>query len=139
MKKRNGTAFPLLYRKWTPVTAEDRLPRQDDQREEFPACHLDSTRFGTHEVLGQAILEPDGSAFLAEDLFSFTLRDHFDATALEVDLAVCGLVDAAHQRAFALLKDAYADLEAGARLVMGREAITPDDFPALEPQKARAA
>ncbi|MDO8276500.1 MAG: hypothetical protein Q7T63_00075, partial [Burkholderiaceae bacterium] len=77
--------------------------------------------------------------FLGEDRVSFTPRDHSEATAREVDLAVRGLLDAAYQRAIALLTAAHADLEAGARLLMDRETITPADFPPLEPQKARAA
>ncbi|MDO8985972.1 ATP-dependent zinc metalloprotease FtsH [Cypionkella sp.] len=97
------------------------------------------TRFGMHEVLGQTVLEPDRGGFLGEDRVSFTPRDHSEATAREVDLAVRGLLDAAYQRAIALLTAAHADLEAGARLLMDRETITPADFPPLEPQKARAA
>lgn len=97
------------------------------------------TRFGMHEVLGQAVLEPDRGGFLGEDRMGFTPRDHSEATAREVDLAVRGLLDAAYQRALALLKAAHGDLQAGAQLLLERETITPADFPPLTPQAARAA
>ncbi|MDX5350726.1 MAG: ATP-dependent zinc metalloprotease FtsH [Paracoccaceae bacterium] len=97
------------------------------------------TRFGMHEVLGQAVLEQDRGGFLGEDRVSFTPRDHSEATAREVDLAIRGLLDEAYGRAQALLADVRTDLEAGARLLMERETITPADFPPLKPKMAQAA
>lgn len=97
------------------------------------------TRFGMHEGLGQAVLEQDRGGYLGEDRLSFTPRDHSEETAREVDLAVRGLLDGAYKRAIALLNAAHADLEAGARLLLERETITPTDFPPLKPQEARAA
>jgi cell division protease FtsH len=97
------------------------------------------TRFGMHADLGQAVLEQDRGGFLGEDRLSFTPRDHSEATAREVDLAVRGLLDDAYQRAIALLKGVHADLEAGARLLLERETITPADFPPLKPAEVRAA
>jgi len=97
------------------------------------------TRFGMHETLGQAVLEQDRGGFLGEDRMSFTPRDHSEATAREVDLAVRDLLDVAYQRAIELLKTAHTDLEAGALLLLERETITPADFPPLAPQEARAA
>jgi cell division protease FtsH len=97
------------------------------------------TRFGMHEALGQVVLEQDRGGFLGEDRVTFTPRDHSEATAREVDLAVRGLLSAAYDRALALSQDARSDLEAGARLLIERETITPADFPPLKPQEARAA
>lgn len=91
------------------------------------------TRFGMHPDLGQAVLEPERGGFLGEDRLAFTPRDHSEATAREVDLAVRGLLDTAYRRALMLLTDRRADLEAGAQLLMARETITPEDFPALRP------
>ena len=91
------------------------------------------TRFGMHPDLGQAVLEPERGGFLGEDRMAFTPRDHSEATAREVDLAVRGLLDTAYRRALMLLTDRRADLEAGAQLLMARETITPEDFPALRP------
>ena len=97
------------------------------------------TRFGMHEKLGQAVLEQDRSGFLGEDRMSFSPRDHSEATAREVDLAVRSLLDDAYARALALLLDRHADLEAGAQLLLERETITPEDFAPLRPATAEAA
>ncbi|HSF64766.1 MAG TPA: ATP-dependent zinc metalloprotease FtsH [Paracoccaceae bacterium] len=94
------------------------------------------TRFGMHPVLGQAVLEQDRGGFLGEDRMAFTPRDHSEATAREVDLAVREIMAAAYARALALLGDRRADLEAGARLLMDRETITPEDFAPLRPVAA---
>ncbi len=95
------------------------------------------TRFGMHEALGQAVLEQERGGFLGEDKASFSPRDHSEATAREVDLAVRGLLDAAYKRALGLLKERRADLEAGTKLLMERETITPEDFPPLRPETGR--
>ncbi len=97
------------------------------------------TRFGMHEKLGQAVLEQDRGGFLGEDRMSFSPRDHSEATAREVDLAVRSLLDDAYARALALLRDRHADLEAGAQLLLERETITPEDFAPLRPATAEAA
>jgi cell division protease FtsH len=91
------------------------------------------TRFGMHDVLGQAVLEQDRGGYLGEDRVSFNPRDHSEATAREVDLAVRELLDTAYQRAIRLLNEHHTNLEAGAKLLMERETITPDDFAPLRP------
>ncbi len=90
------------------------------------------TRFGMHPALGQAVLEPERGGFLGEDRFAFTPRDHSEETAREVDLAVRDLIDRAYIRAKALLAARRADLDAGTGLLLERETITPEDFPALK-------
>jgi cell division protease FtsH len=97
------------------------------------------TRFGMHETLGQAVLEQDRGGYLGEDHVTFAPRDHSEATAREVDLAVRGLLNTALERAMALLKTCHTDLAAGAKLLMERETITPAEFPPLRPQEAAAA
>ncbi|THD82488.1 ATP-dependent metallopeptidase FtsH/Yme1/Tma family protein [Aliigemmobacter aestuarii] len=97
------------------------------------------TRFGMHETVGQAVLEQDRGGYLGEDRLAFTPRDHSEATAREVDLAVRDLLDSAYRRALALLEGCHADLEAGARLLLERETITPAEFPALRQREAAAA
>ncbi len=91
------------------------------------------TRFGMHPDLGQAVLEPERQSFLGDGAPGLTPRDYSEATAREVDLAVRALIDAAYARAKQVLTDRRADLEAGTRLLLERETITPDDFPALKP------
>lgn len=97
------------------------------------------TRFGMHEALGQAVLEQDRGGFLGEDRITLNPRDHSEGTAREVDLAVRGLLADAYARALALLAEAQEDLAAGARLLLERETITPDDFAPLLPQTALAS
>ncbi len=97
------------------------------------------TRFGMHEKLGQAVLEQDRGGYLGEDRMSFSPRDHSEATAREVDLAVRALLDAAYERSLALLREREDDLKAGATLLLERETITPEDFPKLRPATAEAA
>ena len=92
------------------------------------------TRFGMHPKLGQAVLEAQRASFLGEDgAPGIVGRDYSEATAREVDIAVRDLIDAAYERAKKVLTDRRADLEAGTKLLLERETITPDDFPALKP------
>lgn len=97
------------------------------------------TRFGMHETLGQAVLEQDRGGYLGEDHLSLAPRDHSEATAREVDLAVRGLLTTAYDRARDLLEGCHADLEAGARLLLERETITPAEFAPLRPKESIAA
>jgi len=96
------------------------------------------TRFGMHAALGQAVLEPERQSYLGEGLPGVTPRDYSEQTAREVDLAVRDLIEGAYGRAKALLTERRADLEAGTKLLLERETITPDDFPALKPLAAAA-
>ncbi|WP_194743978.1 ATP-dependent zinc metalloprotease FtsH [Thermaurantiacus tibetensis] len=89
------------------------------------------TRFGMHPALGQAVLEHERQSFLGEGPPGLLPRDHSEATAREVDLAVRDLIATAYERAKTLLAARRADLEAGARLLLERETITPEDFPPL--------
>ncbi|MBC7132341.1 MAG: ATP-dependent metallopeptidase FtsH/Yme1/Tma family protein [Roseovarius sp.] len=92
------------------------------------------TRFGMHPDLGQAVLEAQRPSFLGEDgAPSLSPRDYSEATAREVDLAVRDLIARAYERARQVLTERRADLEAGTRLLLERETITPEDFPALRP------
>ncbi len=96
------------------------------------------TRFGMDTTIGQAVLEQDRGGFLGDERASFSPRDHSEATAREVDLAIRGLLDLALERATALLKTCHADLAAGATLLMERETITPTEFPPLRPLEVAA-
>jgi cell division protease FtsH len=44
------------------------------------------------------------------------------------------LLEEAYGRARALLEQRRDDLDAGARLLLAKETITPEEFPALQPQ-----
>jgi len=108
--------------------AADDLARATDIARQIVA------RFGMHPALGQAVLEPERQGFLGEGLPAVTPRDYSEATAREVDLAVRDLLDRAYGRAKALLLARRAELEEGARLLLERETITPEDFPPLRPK-----
>ena len=49
------------------------------------------------------------------------------------------LLGSAYDRAVGLLRDNHADLEAGARLLLERETITPAEFAPLKPREVVAA
>lgn len=89
------------------------------------------TRFGMDPGLGQVVLEQDQGGFLGENRFAFTPRDHSEATAREVDLAVRRIVAEAYDKAKTLLAARRADLDAGTALLLQHETITPADFPPL--------
>ena len=90
------------------------------------------TRFGMSE-LGQAVLERQGHSFLGEQSITLREKDYSEQTAREVDLCIKALIDQAYAEAKALLQEHRADLEQGARLLLERETLTPEDFPPLRP------
>jgi cell division protease FtsH len=93
------------------------------------------TRFGMSEV-GQAVLERQSASYLGEQAISLREKDYSEQTAREVDLCVKALIDDAYGRAKALLQGRRADLEQGARLLLEKETLTPEEFPALRPLAA---
>ncbi|MNY66622.1 ATP-dependent zinc metalloprotease FtsH [compost metagenome] len=62
-------------------------------------------------------------------------KDYSEQTAREVDIGIRALIEEAYGRAKALLESRRADLDAGARLLLERETLTPEEFPALLPLK----
>ncbi len=92
------------------------------------------TRFGMSAELGQAVLERQSNSFLGESVIAMREKDYSEQTAREVDLAVRALIDAAYARAGEILQRRRAELDAGARLLLERETITPEEFPPLRPQ-----
>ncbi len=93
------------------------------------------TTFGMSDALGQAVLEKSRSSYLGEAP-SMQGRDYAEQTAREVDLAVRALIDEAYARARQILTERKADLQAGVAMLLEKETITPDDFPALVQSKA---
>lgn len=90
------------------------------------------TRFGMDKKVGQAVLEEQKSQFLGDTPAFVGKRDYSEETSREVDLAVRRLIDDAYEAAKTILAAGAANLEAGARLLLERETITPTDFPALK-------
>lgn len=97
------------------------------------------TRFGMSTELGQAVLERQQASYLGESLLRQDRKDYSEQTAREIDLGIRGLVEDAYARARALLEQRRADLDTGARLLLAKETITPEEFPALLPQAKEPA
>lgn len=89
------------------------------------------TRFGMDQKVGQAVLEEQKSQFLGDTPAFVGKRDYSEETSREVDLPVRRLIDEAYEAAKTILAAGAAKLEAGAKLLLERETITPADFPPL--------
>ena len=92
------------------------------------------TRFGMAKQVGQAVLEQQRTSYLGETVLNSTPRDYSEETAREVDLAVKSLIDEAYKKAIATLQKRRRDLKVGAKLLLEKETVTPDEFPALKPR-----
>ncbi len=94
------------------------------------------TRFGMVDAVGQAVLERKSQTYLGDQTIGVRERDYSEATAREIDVAVKQLIDEAYQRAKVLLSERRALLDDGARLLLEKETLTPEDFPALAGESA---
>jgi cell division protease FtsH len=97
------------------------------------------TRFGMSKALGQAVFERQTSSYLGDSVMGIKQRDYSEETAREIDMAVKALIDEAYERARELLKERHDDLVEGAKLLLDRETITPEDFPPLVQAPAKVA
>ncbi|MFL5258118.1 MAG: ATP-dependent zinc metalloprotease FtsH [Hyphomicrobiales bacterium] len=97
------------------------------------------TRFGMNKELGQAVFERQGQSYLGDNVVALRQKDYSEDTAREIDLAIARLIDEAYERAKELLNRRRQDLEAGTRLLLERETITPEEFPPLLPEPLKQA
>jgi cell division protease FtsH len=97
------------------------------------------TRFGMARELGQAVFERQAQSYLGENVVALREKDYSEATAREIDIAIKSLIDEAYESAKEVLNRRRKDLEAGTRLLLDKETITPEDFPALLPEVTRQA
>jgi cell division protease FtsH len=97
------------------------------------------TRFGMTEALGQAVLERQSATYLGDQRIGLREKDYSEETAREVDVAVRALIDEAYERAKQLLSERRSLLDEGAKLLLEKETLTPEDFPALVQTKAPTA
>jgi cell division protease FtsH len=97
------------------------------------------TRFGMTEALGQAVLERQTSTYLGDQKVGLREKDYSEETAREIDVAVKKLIDEAYDRAKQLLTQRRSLLEEGAKLLLQKETLTPEDFPALRQAKPAPA
>jgi cell division protease FtsH len=87
------------------------------------------TRHGMDDKLGQRTYAPAKQAFLPG-----VMPDRMpvaEATEREIDVAVRGIIAQAFDRATKILQARRADLNKGAELLLTRETLTADEFPAL--------
>jgi cell division protease FtsH len=89
------------------------------------------TRFGMTEALGQAVLERQSATYLGDQRIGVREKDYSEETAREIDVAVRKLIDEAYARARKLLTEKRPLLDEGAKLLLDKETLTPEDFPAL--------
>ena len=88
------------------------------------------TRYGMSETVGQRTYAPTRpQPFLAGA--AAERIDASDATEREIDVAVRDLVAKAFGRATDVLRSRRADLDEGARLLLAKETLTADQFPAI--------
>jgi cell division protease FtsH len=90
------------------VTGEISTGAADDLAKATDIARQFVTRFGMHDAVGQAVLEAQQQAYLG-------------------DMLIASAYGAAKQ----LLQQKLDDLRAGARLLLDKETITPDDFPPI--------
>jgi len=92
------------------------------------------TRYGMDEKVGERTYEPAPQPYL-----NVPTGNHVQAaevTTREIDVAVRDLLSKALDRAGEILRTRRADLDAGAALLLERETLTADDFPAIRSPKA---
>jgi cell division protease FtsH len=86
------------------------------------------TRYGMDDTVGQRTYAPP------QTVLPVTLAQQVqaaEATAREIDLAVRDLLGKAFERAKEVLLTRRRDLDAGVQLLLRRETLTVDDFPAI--------
>jgi cell division protease FtsH len=91
------------------------------------------TRFGMDETVGQRTYARAPQPFL-----TLPTADHVQAaeiTTREIDVAVRDLLNKGFERAQEILRTRRADLDAGVQLLLKRETLTVDDFPAIRSAK----
>ena len=92
------------------------------------------TRYGMDEKVGQRTYVPAPQSFLGAPTGGH--GDAAEITTREIDVAVRDLLEHGFVRAKDILTARRADLDAGAQLLLKRETITADDFPAIRSAKA---
>jgi cell division protease FtsH len=89
------------------------------------------TKHGMDQNIGQRTYGAPSNPFLVT--MSAGPAEAAEATAREIDLAVKHLIGQAFERATQTLRTRRADLDEGAKLLLAKETITAQDFPAIRP------
>ncbi len=97
-------------------------------------------RYGMHEKLGHVAYEAEHPAFLQLPDVMPGAREYSEETASEIDRAVRDILQAAFERAAAILKERRDTLERGARELLAHETLSEDELRALlKPASVAAA
>jgi cell division protease FtsH len=126
-----GRAAEELIFKEISTGAADDITRATDIARQI------ATRFGMVKELGQAVFERQSSSYLSDNVIGMRQKDYSDETAEKIDLAVKRLIDEAYAQAKKILTARRKDLDAGTKILLEKETITPDDFPPLLPAKEK--
>jgi len=92
-------------------------------------------RYGMDETLGNRAYAAQRMAFTGQPIGDVT--DVSQETAREIDLAVKARVEDAFSRAVEILKAHGDELQEGAKLLLEKETLTVEDFPAIRPVAER--
>jgi cell division protease FtsH len=95
------------------------------------------TRHGMNATVGQRTYASNPQPFLPGAPNSGVQAA--EATAREIDVAVRDIIAEAFDRAIDILKSRRADLDRGAEILLTRETLTADDFPAIRPARSDGA
>jgi cell division protease FtsH len=88
------------------------------------------TRFGMDETVGQRTYSAAPQPFLGTPASGVEASE---TTEREIDVAVRDIITKAFEQATAILRTRRADLDEGSRLLLARETLTADQFPAIRP------
>jgi cell division protease FtsH len=94
------------------------------------------TRHGMDPRIGQRTYAPPPQTFLPG--VPTERVQAAETTTREIDLAVRDIIEEAFARATQVLQSRRADLDKGSELLLTRETVTADEFPAMRPVSARA-
>lgn len=120
-------AESLLFEGDISTGAADDLQRATDIATEMV------TLYGMAETVGQRTYKPAPQSFLTGQVLDKPVAS--EATLREIDLCVRDFIADAFAEARAILTRRRADLDEGAELLLKKEAITAEDFPAIKPAK----
>jgi cell division protease FtsH len=90
------------------------------------------TRYGMVESLGHVTYDAEPRSFLdVQQRPTMLERQYSEETAREIDCAVREILDAAYEKAQAILTRRRADLEGGAAALLEKETLTEDELTAV--------
>ena len=98
------------------------------------------TRYGMNEMLGQVSYAEELSPFLAQnDRYAQSVRNYSEETAAQIDAAVRKLIEAAFEKATAVLETHRGTLDETAKLLLTKETLSADELPPVEPYELETA